>query len=934
MKGLFRLILFASSAIVLASCDEDTPEERDPWDKSTDRYHHGDSNENLRVDVTETSESEVHTAKSNVEREKQMIRGEIQNIEKNYDRLLREKKQRDLKKKKELKREKALKKKKELDKLRKLEKRKSAKKEKKGKKERPLTLKSGEAGLRSEPKIDVETKQQFQDATDEKDPLDDVDNSEDTRAFSSPQVQKKALNYETGFYPGALWQYPYPYFHPAYNCNEDSINCNPCAKVTGNLEAKPDQSVPLRKPKTKKKQLIPAHYYGPPSAGWGNFQPGKTGCGWGAPYWYKKHAVPLARQLIPAHYYGPPSAGWGNFQPGKTGCGWGAPYWYKKRHEIHRHGKQHHKSAARQLIPAHYYGPPSAVWGNFQPGKTGCGWGAPYWYKSNIPRKSKKPKSERASRKFAVTGQNLLGYGPPDQNMLGLGQPDQNMLGLGPPGQNMLGLGPPGQSMLGLGSTSQNMLGLGPSGQNMLGLGQSGQNMLGLGPPGQNMLGLGSPGQNILGLGQPGQNIFGVGQTGWNSGYGGGFGQGISRPRHGRPNHWGFGNARWNKGGKDNIDYKAWFGPNSFGTQGWGGRAWAGSMDMASQRVGTPALGFGNNVDSDMERIKPADLIAPGEFPSAPAEFPSAPVALANNKVHKGVMAHKVISQEGKHDSKSGKKLKAEEEEAESGVAKSIPSPDDEQSDEMAQDTLQVGTDEVNKLDDTNQLSDFTDNKGEMDQSITEVKDSAGGSAQTENEQILPENAETSTSGGASGKDQKVVPSATVAAQAPPSPHDPQSGSNMGMGSTSSAGGGSSTEVSSSAGGGGGSGTQVNVGVGKLKSDKARGKELTTIKLKENKVSGTKASSAQEELKAKVDELIQEAKATESSKLLKEEEEKQKMKEDAQEEAYSTVKSKAANTLAMIKEKATVKTNKREPEVEQKLKTVKTEAANEKPLTL
>jgi len=357
-------------------------------------------------------------------------------------------------------------------------------------------------------------------------------------------------------------------------------------------------------------------------------------------------------------------------------------------------------------------------------------------------------------------------------------------------------------------------------------------------------------------------------------------------------------------------------------------------MDMASQRVGTPALGFGNNVDSDMERIKPADLIAPGEFPSAPAEFPSAPVALANNKVHKGVMAHKVISQEGKHDSKSGKTLKAEEEEAESGVAKSIPSPDDEQSDEMAQDTLQVGTDEVNKLDDTNQLSDFTDNKGEMDQSITEVKDSAGGSAQTENEQILPENAETSTSGGASGKDQKVVPSATVAAQAPPSPHDPQSGSNMGMGSTSSAGGGSSTEVSSSAGGGGGSGTQVNVGVGKLKSDKARGKELTTIKLKENKVSGTKASSAQEELKAKVDELIQEAKATESSKLLKEEEEKQKMKEDAQEEAYSTVKSKAANTLAMIKEKATVKTNKREPEVEQKLKTVKTEAANEKPLTL
>ena len=36
-----------------------------------------------------------------------------------------------------------------------------------------------------------------------------------------------------------------------------------------------------------------------------------------------------ARQLVPTHYYGPPSAGWGGFQPGHTGGGWGAPYWYK-----------------------------------------------------------------------------------------------------------------------------------------------------------------------------------------------------------------------------------------------------------------------------------------------------------------------------------------------------------------------------------------------------------------------------------------------------------------------------------------------------------------------------------------------------------------------------------------------------------------------------
>ena len=39
--------------------------------------------------------------------------------------------------------------------------------------------------------------------------------------------------------------------------------------------------------------------------------------------------VRTARQLVPTHYYGPPSAGWGGFQPGHTGGGWGAPYWYK-----------------------------------------------------------------------------------------------------------------------------------------------------------------------------------------------------------------------------------------------------------------------------------------------------------------------------------------------------------------------------------------------------------------------------------------------------------------------------------------------------------------------------------------------------------------------------------------------------------------------------
>ena len=43
----------------------------------------------------------------------------------------------------------------------------------------------------------------------------------------------------------------------------------------------------------------------------------------------RKTNTPQVKQLVPTHYYGPPSAGWGGFQPGHTGGGWGAPYWYK-----------------------------------------------------------------------------------------------------------------------------------------------------------------------------------------------------------------------------------------------------------------------------------------------------------------------------------------------------------------------------------------------------------------------------------------------------------------------------------------------------------------------------------------------------------------------------------------------------------------------------
>ena len=54
-------------------------------------------------------------------------------------------------------------------------------------------------------------------------------------------------------------------------------------------EEEPEDIAPkkAKKAKAKTKQLIPSHYYGPPSAGWGGFHPGHTGGGWGAPYWYK-----------------------------------------------------------------------------------------------------------------------------------------------------------------------------------------------------------------------------------------------------------------------------------------------------------------------------------------------------------------------------------------------------------------------------------------------------------------------------------------------------------------------------------------------------------------------------------------------------------------------------------------------------------------------
>lgn len=48
-------------------------------------------------------------------------------------------------------------------------------------------------------------------------------------------VQKKHFNYHGDFYPGSLWQYPYPYYHPLYGCGM-SPDC-PCGgKYLDNAE--------------------------------------------------------------------------------------------------------------------------------------------------------------------------------------------------------------------------------------------------------------------------------------------------------------------------------------------------------------------------------------------------------------------------------------------------------------------------------------------------------------------------------------------------------------------------------------------------------------------------------------------------------------------------------------------------------------------------
>lgn len=528
MKG-WIYVLFLLCLFTVVKSDDDQPEEKDPWDKSTDKYVHKDGNdgrEDLKVDVTEESESEVHSEKSKVEK-----------IEQN----------------------------------------------------------------KAKEKVDSETKDQFEDATDETDPANDIG---PTTEHSQPKktsrkgnkkqhLSKKQFNYHGDFYPGSLWEYPYPYYHPQYGCGSPiDCPCNKADKEEPKEEAKQDEpDVPaLKPPKTKRKQLVPTHYYGPPSAGWGGFQPGHTGGGWGAPYWYKKSNC-NCRQLVPTHYYGPPSAGWGGFQPGHTGGGWGAPYWYKKA------ALPHHNHHGRQLVPTHYYGPPSAGWGGFQPGHTGGGWGAPYWYK----------KSECPCRQLVPTHY----YGPPSAGWGGF-QPGHTGGGWGAPywykkshpskkhrqhsGRQLVPThyyGPPSAGWGGF---------------------QPGHTGGGWGAPYWYKSSVSKPHKTKIVKSQRGSRKYivagndhlGIGHTGnggWDSGLGNGFGHSW-----GAPNIYGAGPLAVAEGGPHGVDYSAWHGPDSFGSQGWGGHAWLGDYggmhgDVEGERgFGSSFSGWGG-AGGDMHHL-------------------------------------------------------------------------------------------------------------------------------------------------------------------------------------------------------------------------------------------------------------------------------------------------------------------------------------------
>ncbi|XP_065668708.1 uncharacterized protein LOC100210627 isoform X2 [Hydra vulgaris] len=296
---LRNIFLLLTLFVVHIRADE---EERDPWDKSTDKYwkngSNNDSSNQTNMDVTEETDSEVHTVKSSV------AKGESENVNKK--------------------------------------------------------------NVEKTPAVDGTIK-----------------NIKKKSKKKKSLTKKSSFNNQGNFYPGSIWEYPYPYYHPQYATILSAV-MSPCAckqetelgalDVTNQLEsensAKPlvikDKSKHLKSKTAKRQRLQNLPYY-------------YSTTGWGGLPNYN----PLIEKNAPIVIWVP----------------------YKKKSSIY---------ATRQLVPSHYYGPPSAGWGGFQPGYTGGGWGVPYWYKSNVERPEKQSKKKkslkhvRASRKFLVAN----GYAP------------------------------------------------------------------------------------------------------------------------------------------------------------------------------------------------------------------------------------------------------------------------------------------------------------------------------------------------------------------------------------------------------------------------------------------------------------------------------------------------------------------------------------------
>ena len=116
-----------------------------------------------------------------------------------------------------------------------------------------------------------------------------------------------------------------------------------------------------------------------------------------------------------------------------------------------------------------------------------------------------------------------------------------------------------------------------------------------------------------------------MGHAGACSGWDSGFGIGHASTGWGAPNNYGWSPVAHYNERATNVDFGAWFGPKSFGKQGWGGSGWVGDYGYlpGNHQIifgnGNPRVGAGADLPKLDEQIGAGDLIsqnqlAPGVF--------------------------------------------------------------------------------------------------------------------------------------------------------------------------------------------------------------------------------------------------------------------------------------------------------------------------------